>query len=198
MTIWLRPFRELQEQTPCHVYCPKGKKRGKEKRVCMCVCVCVYFLKILKVFPRWIKIDRFIYNFVFIITDKVKTRRGGGRRCRCYERWRGKTWGDWSLSHTRWSVTSRQGRGERRGCKWYSVVYTLKYISLVDFDIKCLSVGFRQPMNLCTYVSEERFFFEPLSPVVFFPWDKPRVYCCLLLSDKARVCLLSTDKTRAK
>ena len=28
---------------------------------------------------------------VFIITDKVKPRRGGGKRCRCYERRRGKS-----------------------------------------------------------------------------------------------------------
>jgi hypothetical protein len=26
-------------------------------------------------------------KLLFIITDKAKTRRGGGRRCRCYERW---------------------------------------------------------------------------------------------------------------
>jgi hypothetical protein len=40
---------------------------------------------------------------VFIITDKAKTRRGGGRRCLCYERRRTTTWGDGSLSHTRLS-----------------------------------------------------------------------------------------------
>ncbi len=28
---------------------------------------------------------------VFIITDKTKASRGGGKRCRCYERRRGKT-----------------------------------------------------------------------------------------------------------
>ncbi len=26
-------------------------------------------------------------KLLFIITDKAKARRGGGRRCRCYERW---------------------------------------------------------------------------------------------------------------
>ena len=46
---------------------------------------------------------------VFIIPDKVKTRRGGVRKFRCYERRRVKDWGNWILSHTRWS-------GDRLGC----------------------------------------------------------------------------------
>ncbi len=54
---------------------------------------------------------------MFIITDKTKVRRGGGRRCRFYERRRGTPWrlnGDWNLSHTRWKgeVTGGEGRGE--------------------------------------------------------------------------------------
>ena len=39
---------------------------------------------------------------VFIITDKAKDSRVGGKRCRCYERRRAKVWGNWVLSHTRW------------------------------------------------------------------------------------------------
>ena len=31
------------------------------------------------------------FGTVFIITDKAKTSRGGGKRCRCYERRTGKT-----------------------------------------------------------------------------------------------------------
>ena len=34
--------------------------------------------------------------------ENEKARRGGGERCRCYARRRDKTWGSWSLSHTRW------------------------------------------------------------------------------------------------
>jgi hypothetical protein len=35
---------------------------------------------------------RTMMHNVFILTDKSKTRRGGGRRCRCYERQRPKGW----------------------------------------------------------------------------------------------------------
>ncbi len=74
--------------------------------------------------------------------DKVKPRRGGGRRCRCYERWRVKAWGDWILSHTRLSGGSRhwlvrvEGIGE--GVNDTLLSHTLENISLTDLDITFL------------------------------------------------------------
>jgi hypothetical protein len=67
----------------------------------------------------------------FIITDKAKTRRGGGRRCRCYERRRTQVWGDWSLSHSMWSVTH---------IGWYvvfiphSVIWKRRVTGALDFS----------------------------------------------------------------
>ena len=55
-------------------------------------------------------------DILFIITDnlvKWGIRGEQERRCRCYERQRGKSWEDWSLSHTRWSggsVVKEQAR----------------------------------------------------------------------------------------
>ena len=54
---------------------------------------------------------------VFIITDKAKTSRGGGKRCRCYERRRAKELEEIESSHT---------LGGYKRCRGYSAVrYTI-------------------------------------------------------------------------
>ena len=54
--------------------------------------------KTYKSVPLWIwDVRRTPHDGVFIITVKEKVRRGGGRRCRCYERRRDKTWENWIL-----------------------------------------------------------------------------------------------------
>ena len=41
---------------------------------------------------------------IFSLLERIKRKIGGKEgRCRCYERRRAKAWGNWSLSHTRWS-----------------------------------------------------------------------------------------------
>ena len=71
------------------------------------------------------------------LTDNTKTRRGGGRRCRCYEIRKDKveeietslTLG--GLGEVVWG----EGRGE--GVDATLMSYTLKYISLTDVDVIC-------------------------------------------------------------
>jgi hypothetical protein len=73
-----------------------------------------------------------IFFVCFIITDKTKSRRGGGRRCRCYERRRDKPLEKIESSHTlggTGEVTRGEGRGE--GVDTTLLSHTPKYISLI-------------------------------------------------------------------
>ncbi len=68
---------------------------------------------------------------MFIITDKAKTSRRGGNRCRCYERRRAKELEEIEASHT---------LGGYRRCRYYSVVrYNIVNMSLRIYHMdKCL------------------------------------------------------------
>ncbi len=92
------------------------------------------------------------------ITNKAKIRRGGGRRCRCYERRRGKTWGNWILSHTCCLLYTLGGVG-----RWYTIKlsYTLKYgggtgtPSGVDSETLSSVIHQSQKLSLLSYITGE-------------------------------------------
>ena len=86
-------------------------------------------------------------DYIFRLLQRIKRKLVGEEgRCRCYERQRAKSWGNWSLSHTRWSC-----HGESVGSEELSLLtYTLRYVMLTDLDRHGESVA-SETLSLLSY-----------------------------------------------